>query len=182
MSKPNKLSQKAAPAAEPLLCYQVAEFSSPHGHPHNSRRNHNLPFQFISCQSKPKACIKMLYSRFPHTGNPISSRGSCFTSSWVKTSMAAADNWLVQSQLEEKGLWLNQATQNTEAGQLSEKIWFDMKNETDSVTKRQGIFLMTKHCQRHHQSLVQILCASSQHKGISKSSSWKLHHNVHTFS
>lgn len=126
MSKPNKLSQKAAPAAEPLLCYQVAEFSSPHGHPHNSRRNHNLPFQFISCQSKPKACIKMLYSRFPHTGNPISSRGSCFTSSWVKTSMAAADNWLVQSQLEEKGLWLNQATQNTEAGQLSEKfglIW-----------------------------------------------------------
>lgn len=49
--------------------------------------------------------------------------------------MAAADNWLVQSQLEEKGLWLNQATQNTEAGQLSEKIWFDRKNETDSVTK-----------------------------------------------
>lgn len=57
MSKSNRLSHKAASAAEPLLWCQVAEFSSPHSHPLDSRRNHNLPFQFISCQSKPKACI-----------------------------------------------------------------------------------------------------------------------------
>lgn len=75
--------------------------------------------------------------------------------------MAAADKWLFHSQLEESGLWLNQATTyNTVAGELSEKSGFDGKNVTDSVTKKQGIFLMMKYYLRDQKSLVLTLGAS----------------------